>query len=70
MACLGLVSAAEAQPSPARSVIKIILQFCKENGLTDSFNAIQASVADSEACGAQRTLGRRRLALLGPAEVL
>ena len=27
----------------ARSVIKIILQFCKENGLSESFNAIQVS---------------------------
>ena len=27
-------------PRPC-SVIKIILQFCKENGLTESFNAIQ-----------------------------
>ena len=27
------------------SVIKIILQFCKENGLTESFNAIQVCVS-------------------------
>jgi len=27
--------------SRARSVIKVILQFCKENGLSESFNAIQ-----------------------------
>ena len=26
---------------PKCSVIKIILQFCKENSLTESFNAIQ-----------------------------
>lgn len=27
----------------ARSVVKIVLQFCKENGLNESFNAIQVS---------------------------
>ena len=30
-------------PAAARSVIKIILQFCKENGLAESFNAIQVT---------------------------
>jgi hypothetical protein len=29
------------------SVIKVILQFCKENGLTESFNALQVSVTFS-----------------------
>jgi hypothetical protein len=29
------------------SVIKVILQFCKENGLTESFNALQVSLSRS-----------------------
>lgn len=57
-ACCLWVSAASRQGNVlplACSVIKIILQFCKENGLTESFNAIQV-----RARGGCTTNGSRR----------
>lgn len=40
--------------TPTCSVIKVILQFCKENGLTESFNALQVDTQPASSSSIRR----------------